>query len=544
MQSCGAIKSSQPERRLPNTAVSEECVRAPQFAVPWTSWREQIASSFHEAFHGPKPQRNFSGETFFHDCSIERRFPMLAFSAAVVCHAVLILFPFPIWNTAPRRATLSSQTEVTWYGPLQYLPPLVPKKALPRRASAVSANLQAAAETFHPRQSIITEPLHPTHPRQTLLQTNAPLELPKIVPVLPNIIQLPVSQPARPKLQLSARQLRAIRPAARTHREVRDIVAPEVAAPQNEAGVINIASTPSLPKPVLLVNSMSAPYSISNGVATSAANVDVPALGSGSSSSMLIALSAMPGPPVPVVVPSGTLSAKISVAPGGTQPGSATSDSTGQAALPGGGHGPDGIFVGEEKAANPSRVSGLGISPSSPRAAIPLPSKPASRLAPPSLDSSSSRREGPAILQPGMSPDAVLGAKRIYTLQVNMPNFTSASGSWILNFAELNEERAIGYVNPETSRVAAPVPLRKVDPKYPPELREGHVEGEVVLYAVIRKDGTVDNIQLVRGVDAQLNANAMEALAQWKFQPGEKYGAPVDLEAVVHIPFRSRATIN
>jgi TonB family protein len=121
-----------------------------------------------------------------------------------------------------------------------------------------------------------------------------------------------------------------------------------------------------------------------------------------------------------------------------------------------------------------------------------------------------------------------------------MPNLTSASGSWVLNFAELNELNAVGYQKPESADVAAPVPLRKVDPKYPPELRTAHVEGEVILYAIIRKDGTVDSIQLVHGIDARLDANAMDALAQWKFQPAEKRGEPIDLEAVVHIPFRSR----
>jgi periplasmic protein TonB len=80
-----------------------------------------------------------------------------------------------------------------------------------------------------------------------------------------------------------------------------------------------------------------------------------------------------------------------------------------------------------------------------------------------------------------------------------------------------------------------------VDPKYPPELRTLHVDGEVILYAIIRKDGSVDSIQLVHSVDPLLDANAIEALAHWKFQPGEKRGEPVDLEAVVHIPFRSRA---
>jgi TonB family protein len=66
------------------------------------------------------------------------------------------------------------------------------------------------------------------------------------------------------------------------------------------------------------------------------------------------------------------------------------------------------------------------------------------------------------------------------------------------------------------------------------------VEGEVVLYAVIRSDGTVDSIQLVHGIDEQLDENAMQALSQWKFQPASKQGSAVELEAIVHIPFRLR----
>jgi len=138
-------------------------------------------------------------------------------------------------------------------------------------------------------------------------------------------------------------------------------------------------------------------------------------------------------------------------------------------------------------------------------------------------------------------PEKVLGAKQVYTLHVNMPNLTSASGSWILNFAELNEDDPAPYSKAGPAELAGPVPFRKVDPKYPPELRTLHVDGEVVLYAIIRKDGSVDSIQLVHSVDPRLDANAMEALAQWKFRPAEKRGEPVDLEAVVRIPFRSRA---
>ena len=64
------------------------------------------------------------------------------------------------------------------------------------------------------------------------------------------------------------------------------------------------------------------------------------------------------------------------------------------------------------------------------------------------------------------------------------------------------------------------------------------MEGEVILYGVIRPDGSVDSIQLVRGLDKQLDANAIEAFKQWKFHPATKDGQPVALEAIVHIPFK------
>jgi TonB family protein len=214
----------------------------------------------------------------------------------------------------------------------------------------------------------------------------------------------------------------------------------------------------------------------------------------------------------------------------------------------GGGRGPEGIFISGGNSANTGPTSGLGIGPASREAGNALPSRPIprARIVAEGSKSLSADAEGAAQAPPklGLSPQEVLGSKRVYTLHVNMPNLTSASGSWILNFAELNESAPSGTLRsamPETaSDLAGPVPLRKVDPKYPPEFRTSHVDGEVVLYAILRKDGSVDSIQLVHSVDPHLDANAMEALSQWKFRPAEKHGEPVDLEAVVHIPFRSR----
>jgi periplasmic protein TonB len=119
-------------------------------------------------------------------------------------------------------------------------------------------------------------------------------------------------------------------------------------------------------------------------------------------------------------------------------------------------------------------------------------------------------------------------------MNVDMPNLNSVTGSWIIHFAEMHTPGA-----PRSKgALSAPNALRKVDPKYPQDLIREHVEGEVILYGVIRPDGSVDSIQLVRSLDKQLDANSIEAFKQWKFSPATKDGQPVAIEAIVHIPFR------
>jgi len=131
---------------------------------------------------------------------------------------------------------------------------------------------------------------------------------------------------------------------------------------------------------------------------------------------------------------------------------------------------------------------------------------------------------------PASKPDEVFGTKKYYSMTLNMPAVTSAGGSCIIRFAELHEQKAGGALT-------APIATRKVDPAYPPEAIRDRVEGTVTLYAVIHKDGTVGQVRVLHGVDAQLDHNAEVALAGWQFRPATKDGSAVDLEAVVQIPF-------
>ncbi|MGI9103800.1 MAG: TonB family protein [Terriglobales bacterium] len=139
-------------------------------------------------------------------------------------------------------------------------------------------------------------------------------------------------------------------------------------------------------------------------------------------------------------------------------------------------------------------------------------------------------RPSTSVTAPAKIEDQVFGARHYYSMMLNMPNLTSAGGSWIIRFAELADSQ-------DKSELAAPVATIKVDPAYPAELVRDRVEGTVTLYAVIRKDGTVGEVKVLRGVDERLDENARLALSRWKFRPATKHGAAVDLEAVVQIPF-------
>jgi TonB family protein len=522
--------------------------RAPRLELEKTGWLDQFASSVMVLVRGPVPPKQFLGDPYFRDCWIDQRFPTPAFASAVALQILLILFPPPIWNVRPPSVVAPPpEMELTWYGPVKDLPSILPAAKMPKSAPQDHTSKtppHRGADAFHPRQTIISEPLRPTHPRQTLIQPAVPPQPPKILPALPNIVQLAGSQPARPRLQLTAKQLAAMRPKTPAALAAPDSAAPDVSTPRLEAGVINIASsTQAPPKPVLRVSPMSAPRALPKRSDTNAAAPDIAARMDDSGT--LIALSATPAPVAPPpTIPPGNLSARISISPDGPQPG-APGGTPASSAANGGARGPEGIFISGGNNAKTGPVSGLGIGPASRGVgnALPARSLPRARAAPedsnaPPLKSGSAREN----LKLDVPPEKVLGDKQVYTLHVNMPNLTSATGSWVLNFAELDEMEPGVYSKPATSDLAGPVPLRKVDPRYPPELRTAHVEGDVILYAIIRKDGTVDSIQLVHSVDPHLDANAMEALAQWKFQPGEKRGEPIDLEAVVHIPFRSRAS--
>lgn len=85
--------------------------------------------------------------------------------------------------------------------------------------------------------------------------------------------------------------------------------------------------------------------------------------------------------------------------------------------------------------------------------------------------------------------------------------------------------------------VSAPVPISRVQPKFPAGVPEGTQEARVMLKIVIGTEGEVAEAEPIDGDPAFFEA-AIEAVKQWKFQPGMKEGKPVKVRANVETNFR------
>jgi TonB family protein len=130
------------------------------------------------------------------------------------------------------------------------------------------------------------------------------------------------------------------------------------------------------------------------------------------------------------------------------------------------------------------------------------------------------------------APDPRFQGRDVFMMAIQMPNLTSYSGSWLMWYAD-HTAREAGL-----APIGAPVPHRKVDPKYIPAAVEERVEGDVTLGCVINETGHVASVELIRGIDPRLNESAMGALAKWEFYPATRNGVPVVVDVLVRIPFR------
>ena len=99
---------------------------------------------------------------------------------------------------------------------------------------------------------------------------------------------------------------------------------------------------------------------------------------------------------------------------------------------------------------------------------------------------------------------------------------------------------ALPSPSPQTVQVSQGVSqgllVKRVQPIYPAQALEMHLAGQVLIDAIIAKDGNITGVKQVTG-NPTLGRAALEAVRQWKYRPYLLNGQPVEIETQIVVNF-------
>jgi len=108
----------------------------------------------------------------------------------------------------------------------------------------------------------------------------------------------------------------------------------------------------------------------------------------------------------------------------------------------------------------------------------------------------------------------------------------------------------VAEVQPEADRIGVypvvppggtqPEEIDRVVPRYPAMARRANVGGAVVVRGIVRRDGSIDDVDIVKNLPYGLGDAARDAVRQWRFRPATYRGEPIDVYYTVTVNFRLR----
>jgi len=90
------------------------------------------------------------------------------------------------------------------------------------------------------------------------------------------------------------------------------------------------------------------------------------------------------------------------------------------------------------------------------------------------------------------------------------------------------------------SGIDPPRLLREVKADYTDDARRRGITGDVLLEIVVRRDGSVGDVSVLKGLGAGLDQRAVAAVRQWRFSPARRRGEVVDVVVEVAVEFTLR----
>ena len=99
-------------------------------------------------------------------------------------------------------------------------------------------------------------------------------------------------------------------------------------------------------------------------------------------------------------------------------------------------------------------------------------------------------------------------------------------------------ERTTGVYSAVPAGGTQPEEIDRAIPRYPAAARRAGIQGPVVIRGIVRSDGTIDNLEILRDLPYGLGDEARRAVSRWRFRPATYRGEAIDVYYTVTVNFR------
>ena len=516
--------------------------------------------------HNREPRVQSLGLQYSASAPVARR-SVSSMSASVCLHvaliSLLIRVPYlvrlagsklnPVVDHAGQNVYVLRRLSISEYFPVMRPPGPGGK---PDQGTRKQVQPARGSRAVDPRGVIVSAPRNPDNFRQTIVQPASPpdLKIPTDIK-LPNIIsgnfppppqkewKPEVTVPSQTVMKSLAASLTSSRQVVNAPRLALDM--PRIQQPHLE---VPLPSAPAVPQSSQ-GDENGTGVQPDESVRTAVNLADLGIQGTAGGSKALLSLSVDPGPAAELVElpagnrlgaftigsgglgsPNGVPGGEPGGGSGGTGPGGDSSSGPGSGGSGGGG----GAGGTGSIAVNGSGGEASGNGALSPFSAVslvypvPVASRPRqSRM----LVTSGAGGGG------GLSVYGILRGKKIYTIYLPMPG-----KNWILQYCE---SRDSSHQNErETPRTVAvrlepglvPPSVEEQFDFHRPALPRDKLAEMIVLHGVIREDGSVADVSVLKGLENLADQAALAAFGRWKFKPALHAGNAVAIEVLVGIP--------
>jgi hypothetical protein len=134
----------------------------------------------------------------------------------------------------------------------------------------------------------------------------------------------------------------------------------------------------------------------------------------------------------------------------------------------------------------------------------------------------------------GLGDYGVFNNERVFTVYLPMKRSPEAEDpTWTVQYSLLKSD-GVEVVGDQA--VLAPQPAMREWPQLPADLERKYAQRQVVLYAIVDKDGKISHVSVKQTPDPRVSEPIVDALMKWVFRPAQLNNQPVAVKVLLGIP--------